>query len=156
MTYILSPNGVRGASLGIRVDRASAALPQTATGSIFTVAGGRIVVTSLVGEVTTILGATATTVTVVSTPTTGAATTLASATAVTSAAVGSWLTLPATLGSALVVTAVAGAVALPSLDLGLLVPVGAIQLTTSASDTGSVKWSLTYVPFDDAAAVTAA
>lgn len=156
MSYILSPQGVRGASLGIRVDRATAALPQTATGSIFTVSGGRIVVTSLVGEVTTVLGAVVTTLAVVSTPTTGAATTLASVTAVTSAAVGSWFTLPATLGSALVFTAVAGAVALPSLALGLLVPVGAVQLTASASDTGSVKWSMTYVPFDDAATVVAA
>lgn len=156
MSYILSPQGVRGASLGIRVDRATAALPQTATGSIFTVSGGRIVVTSLVGEVTTVLGATATTLMVVSTPTTGVATTLASATAVTSSAVGSWFTLPATLGSALVVTPVAGAVALPSLDLGILVPIGAVQLTTSASDTGSVKWSMTYVPYDDAATVVAA
>jgi hypothetical protein len=156
MSYILSPAGVRGAGLGVRTDRATAALPQTATGSIFTVSGGRIVLTSLVGEVTTVLGATVTTLTVVSTPTTGAATTLASATAVTSSAVGSWFTLPATLGSALVVTPVAGAVALPTRDLGFLVPVGAIQLTTSASDTGSVKWSLTYVPFDDAATVVAA
>jgi hypothetical protein len=93
---------------------------------------------------------------VVSTPTTGVATTLASATAVTSSAVGSWFTLPATLGTALVVTPVAGAVALPSTSLGLLVPVGNIQITTSASDTGSVKWSLTYIAFDDAATVVAA
>lgn len=156
MTYILSPQGVRGASLGIRVDRLTAALPQTATGSIFTVSGGRIVVTSLVGEVTTVLGATVTTLAVASTPTVGAQTTLASATAVTSSAVGSWLTLPATLGAALVVTPVAGAVALPSLSLGLLVPVGSIQITTSASDTGFVKWSMTYVPLDDLATAVAA
>jgi hypothetical protein len=156
MTYILSPAGVRGASLGVRVDRATAALPQSATGSIFTVSGGRIVLTSLVGEVTTVLGAVATTLAVVATPTVGAATTLASATAVTSDAVGDWLTLPATLGSALVHTAVAGAVALPSLSLGILVAVGSIQLTASASDTGSVKWSMTYVPFDDGATVVAA
>lgn len=155
MSYILSPQGVRGASLGVRVDRATAALPAT-TGNIFTVSGGRIVVTSLVGEVTTVLGAVVTTLSVASTPTTGAATPLAAATPVTSSAVGSWFTLPATLGGNLVVTPVAGAVALPSLALGILVPVGAIQLTTSASDTGSVKWSMTYVPFDDAATVVAA
>jgi hypothetical protein len=156
MTYSLSPKGVRGAGLGIKVDRATATLPQNATGSIFTVAGGRVVVTSLVGEVTTVLGAVVTTLAVVATPTVGAATTLASATAVTSDAVGDWFTLPATLGSALVHTAVAGAVALPSMSLGILVAVGTIQITTSANDTGSVKWSITYVPYDDAAVVTAA
>ncbi len=157
MTYILSPAGVRGASLGIQANRATATLPGGATGSIFTVSGGRVVVTSLVGEVTTVLGATVTTLAIVSTPTTGAATTLASATAVTSAAAGSWFTLPSTSpAGALVVTAVAGAVALPSVSLGLLVPVGNIQITTSATDTGSVKWSITYIPYDDAATVAAA
>jgi hypothetical protein len=156
MTYILSSAGVRGASLGIRVDRATAGLPQSATGSIFTVTGGRIVVTSLVGEVTTAIGATATTLTVVSTPAVGSATTIAAASAITSSTVGSWLTLPATLGGALVVTPAPGAAALPASDLGILVPVGAIQITTSASDTGSVKWSMTYVPFDDGVTVVAA
>jgi hypothetical protein len=156
MTYLPSPSGVRNGNLGIKVDRAAAALPQTATGSIFTVSGGRVVLTSLVGEVTTVLGATATTLLVVSTPTLGAATTLATATAVTSSAVGSWFTLPAALGGALVVTPVGGAVALPSVSLGLLVPLGAVQITTSASDTGSVKWSVTYIPYDDAGLVVAA
>lgn len=156
MTYILSSQGIRAANLGIRVDRATAALPQSATGSIFTITGGRIVLTSLVGEVTTVLGAVATTIAVVSTPSVGAQTTIASAAAVTSDAVGDWLTLPATLGSALVHTAVAGAVALPALSLAILIPVGAIQLTASASDTGSVKWSMTYIPFDDGVTVAAA
>ena len=157
MTYILSSNGIRAANLGIRVDRPTAALPQSATGSIFTVAGGRIVLTSLVGEVTTVLGAVATTLAVVSTPAVGAQATLASATAVTSDAVGDWLTLPATSPTgALVHTAVSGAVALPALSLAVLIPVGSIQITASASDTGSVKWSMTYIPFDDGVTVVAA
>ena len=154
MTYILSPSGIRTAQLGVQVNRATATLPQTTTGSIFTVSGGRIVVTSLVGEVTTILGATVTTLSVVSTPTTGSAVTLATATAVTSLEVGGHITLPATVGGAMVVTN-AGGVALPN-ALAVLVPIGNIQITTSASDTGSVSWSLTYIPYDDVATVVAA
>lgn len=154
MTYMLSTSGVRTALLGIKVSRATATLPQTATGSIFTVSGGRIVVTSLVGEVTTVLGATATTLKVTSTPTVGSAIDLSSATAVTSLQVGGHITLPSTVGSATVVSN-AGAVAIPG-GLAVLVPAGSIQITTNASDTGSVKWDLTYIPFDDGVTVVAA
>lgn len=154
MSYILSPGGIRTALLGVKVDRATATLPQGATGSIFTVAGGRVVVTSLIGEVTVAAGATVTTLKVTSTPTTGTAVDLTSATAITSLEVGGHMSLPLTLGGALVVSnagvaEVAGAIQ-------LLIPVGNIQITTSAGDTGSVKWSLTYIPFDDAATVVAA
>ncbi|MFJ6667418.1 hypothetical protein [Streptomyces sp. NPDC091383] len=140
---------------GHKVDRATATLPQTATGSIFTVSGGRVLVTGLLGEVTTAIGGTATTLTVVSTPTTGTATTLASATAITSKEVGAQCTLPLTSGSALVVVNGGGGGQLPG-HAGYVVPVGNLQITTSASTTGSIKWSLTYVPLDDGASVTAA
>ncbi len=154
MTYSLSPNGIRTALLGIQVNRATATLPQGATGHIFTVTGGRIVVTSLIGEVTTIVGATVTTLKVTSTPTVGTAVDLTSATAITSLEVGGHISLPLTLGGAVVVNN-AGAAQIPG-ALGFLVPAGSVDITTSANDTGSVKWSLTYVPYDDAAVVTAA
>jgi hypothetical protein len=153
MTYLLSPNGIRTSLLGVQVNRATATLPQGTLGHIFTVTGGRIVVTSLVGEVTTIVGATVTTVKVTSTPTVGTAVDLASATAITSLEAGGHITLPLTLGGALVVNN-AGAGQIPG-ALGFLVPAGSIDITTSANDTGSVKWSLTYIPYDDAATVAA-
>lgn len=154
MTYSISNKGIRTALLGVKVDRATATLPQNATGSIFTVSGGRIVVTSLVGEVTTIVGATVTTLKVTSTPTTGSAVDLTSATAITSLEVGGHMSLPLTLGGALVVSN-AGVAEIPG-AIPLLVPIGNIQITTSANDTGSVKWSITYIPYDDAALVVAA
>lgn len=140
---------------GRKVDRATATLPQTATGSIFTVSGGRVLVTGLIGEVTTVIGGTATTLTVVSTPASGTATTLASATAITSKEVGAECTLPLTSGGALVVANAGGGGQFPG-HAGYVVPVGSIQITTSASTTGSIKWSLTYVPLDDGASVAAA
>ena len=155
MTAIIQGPQIRQILLGTKVDRATATLPQTATGSIFTVSGGRILVTGLLGEVTTAIGATATTVTVVSTPTTGTATTLASATAVTSKEVGAQATLPLTSGGALVVANGGGGGQFPG-HSPYIVPIGNIQITTSASTTGSMKWSLTYVPLDDNATVVAA
>jgi hypothetical protein len=138
MSVLIQGSQVRQILIGTKVDRATATLPQTAQGSIFTVSGGRILLTGLVGEVTTATGATATTLKVTSNPTTGTDVDLTSATAITSKEIGAQFTLPATSGS------------------GLVVPVGTIDIVTSASDTGSVKWSLTYVPLDDGATVTAA
>jgi hypothetical protein len=38
---------------------------------------------------------------------------------------------------------------------GYIVPAGAISITTSATNTGAFKWTLTYVPLDDGASVAA-
>ena len=81
MTTIIQNSAVRLISEGILVSRATAALPATAAQNIFTVSGGRILLVALVGEVTTIIQAQATTVKVTSTPTTGSAIDLSTATA---------------------------------------------------------------------------
>lgn len=155
MTVIVQGPQIRQILLGTKVDRATATLPQTATGSIFTITGGRVLVTGLVGEVTTAIGATATTLAVTSTPTTGTAVTVASATAITSKEVGALITLPLTAGTAVVVNNGGGAGQLPG-HAPYVIPIGALGITTSANDTGSIKWSITYVPLDDNASVAAA
>lgn len=153
MSYLVNPNNVRNTVFGIKVDRATAALPATAQTAIYTIAGGRILLVGLVGEVTTIMGATVTTLKVTANPTTGLDVDLTSATAVTSREVGALFTLPLTLGGALTVNN-AGAGQLPA--GAYVVPIGTIDLVTSATDTGSVKWSLLYAPLDDGATVVAA
>src|SRR4051794_7652295 len=154
MTALLTGTQLRTLLLGNRVLRTAAVLPATATGHIFTVSGGRIVVTSLVGECTTICDSTATTLKVTSTPTTGTAVDLTSATAITSKEVGALASLPLTLGGALNVQN-AGAAEVPG-ALGFVVPIGNIDLITSATNTGAFKWSLTWIPYDDAGTVVAA
>jgi hypothetical protein len=155
MSVLIQGSQVRQILIGSKVDRATAALPQTTQAAIFTVAGGRVLITGLVGEVTTVMGATATTLKVTSNPASGTDVDLTSATAVTSKEVGSQFTLPATSGSGLVVNNAGGSGQLPAHN-PYIVPVGTVDLVTSASDTGSVKWSVTYVPLDDGATVTAA
>ena len=155
MSVLIQGAQVRQILLGTKVDRATAALPQTAQAPIFTVTGGRILVTGLVGEVTTVMGAVATTLKVTSNPAVGTDVDLTSATAITSKEVGSQATLPATSGSALAVANAGGGGQLPT-HQPYVVPVGSIDLVTSASDTGSMKWSLTYIPLDDNASVAAA
>jgi len=155
MSVIIAGSQVRQILLGQKVDRATAALPQTTQAAIFTVTGGRVLVTGLVGEVTTVMGATATNLKVTSNPTTGTDVDIAANAAVTSKEVGSQFTLPAATGSALVVKNGGGGGQFPT-HQPYVVPIGTIDLVTDASDTGSVKWSLTYIPLDDGASVAAA
>lgn len=142
------------AVLGIRVQRATAVLPATTQAAIFTIGTGRVIVTSLIGTVTTATSATATNLSVTGNPTSGTDVVLASVLAVASKEVGSTFTLPVTFGSALQVQA-AGAAGLP-IGTGYILNPGTLDLITSATNTGSVKWDLTYVPLDDGAVVTAA
>jgi hypothetical protein len=154
MTTIVSNASVRQINLGTLVSRATATLPASALGAIFTVTGGRILIRSLIGEVTTVIQTQACTVKVTSTPTTGTAVDLCAASASISALeVGGRLALPAAAATAMV-TGNAGAI------LGRLsewvVGIGSIGITTSATNTGSVKWDLIYVPIDNGAQVVAA
>lgn len=142
------------ALLGLKVSRATATLPQTAQAAIFTVATGRVIVTSLVGTVTTATGATATNLSVIGNPTTGTDVVLASVLASASKEIGATFTLPVTFGSALQVQNAGGA-GLP-LGTGFILNPGTLDILTSASNTGSIKWDITYVPLDDGASVTAA
>lgn len=141
---------------GTKVEEPAAVLPATGTAHLFTVTGGRVIVTGLVGQCTTVCTSTATTVSVGHTPTSGTASTtaLATATAVTSAEVGSLVSLPITKGALLVNTVAGGAAQAPGSG-GYVIPPGTIDITTSATNTGAFKWTLTYVPLDDGATVVA-
>lgn len=151
-------NKVLQVTTGNYVARPTNTIPQTATGTIFNINNGRVFLTSLVGVVTTVMGATATTLSVGVTPTVGSAQPagLASATAVTSAAVGAPLALSTTVGGALVVGAAGAPVVAGPTTPSFLLSAGALTVTTSASDTGSIQWTLTYVPLDPGASVSAA
>lgn len=154
MGALIPGKAYRDAMFGIKVDRATAVLPATAYGALFTIAGGRVLITGLIGEFTVAASATATTVAVTGTPTTGTATTWATATAVTSKEIGAQITLPAAFGSAVVVNnAGAGGQLQPVAPY--VAAIGTLGITTSATNTGSVKWTVFYVPLDAGASVTA-
>jgi hypothetical protein len=131
---------------GIRVDRAAAVLPATGNQTLFTLTGGRAIVTGIFGEVTTVMSATVTNIklTSVSTAIGGAGTDLATNVAITSAAVGTLYT-PTTLGSAGQI----GAAVVQQNET--IVPPGIIRLTTDATNTGAMKWMILYIPLDDGA-----
>lgn len=105
MSAIIQGYQLRELLSGTQVVKAAQALPQTATGTLFTVFGGAVVVTGLLGLVASSLGATGTNLSVGTAPTGGTAKTdgIATATAVASLAAGTTLTAPIN-GSAAVST----------------------------------------------------
>lgn len=155
MTTIIQGSQLRKLLYGTTVSNAAGkTVPQAATSTIFTVAGGRILVTGLYGKVTTVIGGTTPSAKIVSTPTTGTAVDVSSATAITGKEVGSLLALAGTVGTALNVQNAGAGAALPS---AIQVPIGTLGVNVSAADaTGAIQWTLTYVPLDDGASVTAA
>jgi hypothetical protein len=153
---------------GAVVTGAAKTLPASTSGDIFLVTGGRVVVTSLTGVVSTVIQAQATTLSVGNKPTGGssATATLCATADVNAKPVGTSLAVPQAKASALMVSGAdgtllwnttAGAQGVPFVSGGIaLVPAGSIQVTTVATSTGAIVWTVTYVPYDVGAVVTAA
>jgi hypothetical protein len=140
--------------LGIHIQKSSATIPQTTTQHLFTVAGGRVLITLLFGEVTTIFQNSDPVLKVTSTPTTGTAVDVASTVDTTSLEAGGLLTVEGD-GTALIKNN-AGA-GLPASGIGhWICPIGSIDLISGASKTGATKWDVFYFPIDDGAYIVSA
>lgn len=153
MTALGSNDALALGVLGTRVTRATANLPQTATGAIFNVAGGRVAVTAIVGIVTTGVQAQANSVKLVATPTTGSVNDLSAGVDINGLAAGGMVSPTGLAGDALVKSTGGG---VSGQRNPIIVAPGAIGLNTAASSTGQVRWVLTYVPLETGATVTAA
>jgi hypothetical protein len=155
MSNLLGGSASRQTVLGTRVANAAAGktLAATGTGTIFTVAGGKVAVTSIVGEVTTVIQTQANNIKLVATPTTGSVNDLTGVVESSAAAVGSLFSAQGLAADALVKSTGGG---VSTLRQPIIVAIGTIGLNTAATNTGAIKWTLTYVPIDDGATVTAA
>jgi hypothetical protein len=155
MSNIIQGPQLRQLVFGTKITRAAAALPQSTTGHLFTVTGGRVIITAFMGKVTTAIQAQATTLQLTATPTSGTAVNLNLVTAsdVNAKEIGASVSLDIPANKLLITNA-------GSNQLGPLTPVmvstGTIDLTTVASSTGQMQWDLFYLPLDDGAAVAAA
>ena len=142
-------------ALGFRVDRAAASLPQTAQTDYFTISGGRVLVTMIVGEVTTLIQTQANDTKLVFNPTdAGASQDLCAVLSITADAVGTMYHISGTPADALrdnLNFARGTLFAAP-----LILKPGTIALDCAASNTGATKWSLWYIPLEDGASVATA
>lgn len=156
MATLIKNADVRLLALGNQISRATAALPASTAGNIFTVSGGRILLVALIGEVTTAIQNQACTLKVSTAPTVGSAVDLCTAASIINAPVGVHFSLPSAAGSALTTDLATGGGVQDIMTSAWLVPVGSLTITTSATNTGSVKWDMAYIPWDNAAQVVAA
>lgn len=155
MSVLIQGSQLRALLLGVRVERATDTLPQSTDEAIFTVTGGRVLVTSLYGEVTTVIGAgTTPELKVKFNPTaTGADTDLSAATNIASDAVG---TIYQATGDYSTVLSQGLLTCEGALVTPFLVSEGDIEIDMDESVTGAIQWTLTYIPYDDGASVAAA
>jgi hypothetical protein len=162
MSVYIDPNGIRSTILGIRASKAYPLV--TETKDLFTVTG-LVLVTSLVGKVTTAMTV-ANTVKLVSNPTTGTASDLCVATdlGTTDTPAGNLLSITG-MPTEDIVSGIGAVQLFPVGDVtvtvggakGIYIAAGKIQqVTTGTGPDGAITWTLTYVPIEDDAAVTAA
>ena len=139
--------------LGQTTERATA-LP--ATGNLFTVSGGRIMVTQLIGELTAACDANPTATRIVATPTAGTPRNMCAALDIASYAIGDLLGITGINTDAMIPPVTGGAV--EGQTMGVIVKPGVINMIVAAAGqvTGRVRWTLKWVPVDDGAAVVAA
>jgi hypothetical protein len=159
MTTLIKNADVRTIAAGILVTRTAALLPQTATGNIYTVTGGRIMVVALTGLVVVATPATVNTTAIGITPASGTAVNNSMAAAVSTASLeaGTMLSIGSTPGSNLVVGTNAGKPVQTTGHAAWAIQTGSITVTTTGSAaTGTIQWDLIYIPLDNGAQVAAA
>ena len=153
MATLIDGPAQREITLGRTVTRATAALPATTAEALFTVTGGKVAITSIVGEVTTVIQTQANNTKLTANPTTGTSVDICAVLDISADEAGSLYSITGTFADALAGGA-AGAVARQAVDV--IVNTGTIDLDCAATNTGAVGWTLTYIPIDDGAAVVAA
>ena len=137
--------------LGVPVTKATATLPAGTAGALFTVAGGRVLVTSIVGEVTTVIQTQANNTKLTANPTTGSSVDMCAVLDITADEVGCLYGITGTPADALVGTDAGLTIGMG--NKGIVVNAGTIDLDCAATNSGSVKWTLHYVPIDSGATV---
>ena len=139
---------------GKRVTRATFPLVITAGTALFNVAGGRILLTAIFGEITEIVNALCN-VSLQVNPTTGTTTVLCAPLNVNGYAVGDSVGITGVPTDAMI-PGVSGS-ALPSMTMPVMIPIGDIEIVSSAAPgTGAVLFTMWYKLLDDPAYVVAA
>lgn len=153
MSEFLAGKAVRKLLKGIKVERATALLPQTAAAPIFNIRGGRVAITQIIGEVTTVIQTQANLTNLVGNPTVGTSVDLCTTLSITAFEVGCLLGITGLNTDALIGI---DAGVLPGQTRDVILAAGTLDLDCAASNTGAVKWTVFYIPIDDGAWLEAA
>ena len=149
--------------LGIQVDRAASILPQTVGTpgtEYFTIAGGKVLLTGLLGTFTVAVGG-AVNATWCLNPTAGVDTDICAVTALGGVVLaGSLMTVSGVVTESMIPLHGCAAQLMGGIvgggGRGLVLVPGALGVFTDASETGNWEWILWYMPIDAGATVVAA
>lgn len=146
-------------ALGQRVNRASATLPQAAAAAIFNIVGGRVLLTSIVGQIEVVIAAVAPAVNVntklTATPTTGTARDICAILDINAYVVGDQLGITGINTDAMLPPASAGTIEGMTVK-GVVLKEGTLDLDCAQANTGEISWVVHYIPIDEGAVVQAA
>ncbi len=152
MTVIIAGDQLRTILLGTPVSKAYTPLA-VETKTLFTIAGGLCMITSIVGEVTTAITV-AGTIKLQANPTTGTTKDLVAATdlGTADAPAGNLISFQGLTGDSLLT----GPGAVPTIKQFIVVNTGTIEQVTATGADGGITWTLTYVPIANGASIVAA
>lgn len=158
MSVLIQGDQIRSVLLGVSVSKATGTVANGTT-TLFNITGGRVVVTSIVGRVTTAIGSTTSNAKLVYNPTAaGTSFDLCTAVDIASDAVEQTYYFTGNVAStgALLVGGAVGQ-ANPIFTNPYVLQAGAIEQNLSADPVGgAITWTVTYYPYDAGASVTAA
>lgn len=151
MTTMIQGSQVRSLLFGVRVEKSTGTLAAT-TIPLFTVAGGKVLLTSIVGEVTTAITV-ANSYKLQHNPTTGTTKDLCAATDIgtTDTPAGNLLGFQGLTGDSILT----GPGAVPTIKQPIVLTAGQIESVSAGTD-GVILWVVTYVPLDNGATLVAA
>ena len=147
----MSGSQLRDILLGRRVEKATGTLT-AATVGLFTVVGGKVLITSIIGEVTAVITV-ANSYKLQHNPTVGTVTDLVAATDIgtTDTPQGNLLGFTGVKADSIIT----GPGSAPTLAKPLVLTAGSIEHVSAGTD-GAITWVITYVPLDDGASIVAA
>ncbi len=143
--------------LGFRVEKAEGASVANNETTLFTIGTGRVLITQIVGEVTTAIEAQTTAVKLVYDPTAaGNDVDLCATLDLTGDPTGELYSITGDLSVAL--ASLRNVIESDAMmeKRGIILGPGDIHQNSAAGSTGGIKWTLWYVPLDDGANITAA
>lgn len=151
MSVIITGDQLRTVMFGNRAEKSTGTLAAT-TISLFTVAVGKVLITSLVGEVTTAITV-ANSYKLQHNPTTGTTKDLCAATDIgtTDTPAGNLISCQGLTGDSLLT----GPGAVPTLKQPIVLTAGVVESVSAGTD-GVILWVVTWVPLDNGATLTAA
>lgn len=152
MSTLIQGDELRTLLYGTAVSKAYPTLA-VETKTLFNITGGKVLITSIVGEVTTAITVAGTSK-LQANPTTGTTKDLCAATdlGTTDTPAGNLISFQGLTGDSML----HGPGAVPNLSRPIVLNTGTIEQVNATGADGGITWTLTYVPLDNGASVTAA